>query len=65
MEKGGVYEVDCESYEEVRNDAPAKTPEEADGVTHGWWWEEWEEVVAELRRRDVHWLDRVEGLVAK
>ena len=64
-EKGRVYEVDAGEFE------AANTPPEADAVTHGWWWEAWEEVVGALKDMDTRGGDAegegslgyVEGLV--
>lgn len=69
---GRVYEGDLGRFEEVwKEEEMGKYPEivapamEADGVTHGWWWEEWEELVWESKGRGFGKLSYLEGLVAK
>ena len=62
---GLVYRVEAGDYKDVKDDAEGVVPgKEGDAVTHGWWWEEYEEMVSELRGKQWTWLDYVEDLVA-
>lgn len=64
---GRVFAVECGEFEgvvdEVRGDAFGPS-EETDAVTHGWWWEAWEEVLGVIMEKGMD-TGFVEGLVAK
>ncbi|WVQ96916.1 hypothetical protein IAU59_004024 [Kwoniella sp. CBS 9459] len=49
MRTGRVYQVDHGEFEHERDGVWGIPAKEADAVTHGWWWEAYEEMSAEYR----------------
>jgi len=67
-ETGCVFRVEPGEFGEVNDESGGYTlglpAHEADAVTHGWWWEEYEEMVVEMRETGYSKWEYLEGLVA-
>ncbi|WWC69587.1 uncharacterized protein I206_103530 [Kwoniella pini CBS 10737] len=62
---GKKYAVDSGDYAEVKDGDVGLDEKKADAVTHGWWWEEYEEMLDDMRSKEFKWIDMVEDLTAK
>ncbi|WWC61245.1 uncharacterized protein I303_103826 [Kwoniella dejecticola CBS 10117] len=60
---GKVYKVESgDYYAQVRDGEVGLDEKRADAVTHGWWWEEYEEMLDDMRQRGYGWIEMVEDL---
>jgi inositol 3-alpha-galactosyltransferase len=60
-----VYKVDAGDFEGIKDMELGLPSEQADAITHGWWWEEYEVMVNGMKTDKYSHLDYLEGLVAK
>lgn len=60
---GSSYQVDAGEFIEVKDLTLGIPSEQADAVTHGWWWEEYEEMTQEMRNSGYPSLMYLEKLV--
>lgn len=64
QETGIVYKVDAGDFEDIKDKVLGIPAQQADAITHGWWWEEYENMVEEMKESGFTRLDYLEGLVA-
>ena len=61
---GKAYKVSPGDFAEVKDETLGLPAQDADAITHGWWWEQYEEMVREMKREKNAGLDYLERFVA-
>lgn len=62
---GGKYTVDAGDFKDIKELDLGVPEEQADAVTHSWWWDEYEEMRDELERDGYGELEYLEKWMAK
>ncbi len=63
--KEGKYTVDAGEFEGIFDAKLGIPAEQADAVTHGWWWDEFDQMRAKMVKDEYAGLEVLDGLVAK
>ena len=61
----GKYQVNPGKFSEIMDGDVGKPAEDADAVTHSWWWEEFDNMRAEMVRSKYGYLEHLDSLVAQ
>ncbi|KAK6902823.1 hypothetical protein I203_108083 [Kwoniella mangroviensis CBS 8507] len=59
---GNVYKVEAGEYSQVKDNDVGFNEREADAVTHGWWWEEYDCMLGQMRKSGYEWCELVDEL---
>ncbi|WWC85385.1 uncharacterized protein L201_000248 [Kwoniella dendrophila CBS 6074] len=59
---GNIYSIDSGEYEQVKDNDVGRDEKRADAITHGWWWEEYENMLDDMRKNGYSHIEMVENL---